>query len=495
VTPPRPASRHHVLNDRFRLVYQLGTGGQGSVWLAEDTRLERPVALKELAQPRGGSADLDERRMRVLQEARALARVRHPAIVPIHDLFFIGDDPWIVMEYIGGRGLDQIIRAGTLDERSIAGIGLHVLRGLAAVHRAGIVHRDVKPANILVADDGSVFLVDFGIARIAGDPSLTGHSVIGTVEYLAPERLKPGARVGPPADVWALGVTFFQALEGYSPFDRHSEQDPAAVMLAITQETPKLTRHGTLADITLRMLVKDPAQRASAEEVRHALAGIAGEAPQPLPRASGRPTAPLPGVMRERASAADVPAGPATRPLNKQTAGRNGVRDEILRVGPDTGAAMLLTLDVRSSARILADCPARHRGELLQGIAAVEPATAATILRMLLDTTAGLAFGYLQPQTAASLLSAMPGPEAVRILVSTDARAAGSAIMELAPAHAAALLKSMSDARRAAEVLTHATSQTAIAVVRADRSFGRVIQPYLTEPLRTQVSRTLAETT
>lgn len=187
-----------------------------------------------------------------------------------------------------------------------------------------------------------------------------------------------------------------------------------------------------------------------------------------------------------------------TRPLviissdQKQTVGRNDVSDDILRVGPDTGAAMLLKMEVRSSARILAECPPKRRGQLLQGIAAVEPAAAATILRMLLDTKAGSAFAYLQSQTAASLLSAMPKPEAARILRSTDVRAAASTIMELAPAEAAALLTSMSDAKRAAEVLTHTTSPTAIAVVLADHGLGRTIKPHLAEPLKTQIVRALA---
>ena len=146
-----------------------------------------------------------------------MARVRHQAIVPIHDVFFIDDDPWIVMEYISGRSLHDIIKQQTLDERSIARIGLHVLRGLVAVHRANVVHRDVKPTNILVADDDSIFLVDFGIARIAGDASLTGQSIVGTLDFLAPERFRSGYTVGPPADIWALGVTFYYALEGYYP--------------------------------------------------------------------------------------------------------------------------------------------------------------------------------------------------------------------------------------------------------------------------------------
>lgn len=276
MTQPGPMPGQ-VLKDRFRLVCQLGNGGMGSVWLADDEWLERSVALKALTPPHGRNTDLTERRQRVLHEARALARVRHPAIVPIHDLFFIADDPWIVMEYINGKSLDQIIREGTLDDRSIARIGMHLLRGLAAVHRAGIVHRDVKPANILQAKDGSVFLVDFGIARIAGDPSLTLQGIVGTLEYLPPERLKQGAKVGPPADVWALGVTFFKAIAGYSPFHRNSEQDWEAVMLAITQETPALTTRSPLADITLRMLVKDQTQRATIGEVHLALQDILGE--------------------------------------------------------------------------------------------------------------------------------------------------------------------------------------------------------------------------
>ena len=191
-------SERRILNDRFRLLVTLGGGGMGSVWLAEDLLLERSVALKELV-PHNGGDDLDARRERALQEARALARVRHPAIVPIHDAFFTDGDPWIVMEYIEGRSLQSLIESHPLDDATVARIGLHVLRGLVAAHRAGVVHRDVKPDNILVAGDDSIFLVDFGIAKIAGQKSLTRlNNVVGTPEYIAPERLQPGAHVGPP---------------------------------------------------------------------------------------------------------------------------------------------------------------------------------------------------------------------------------------------------------------------------------------------------------
>src|SRR5258708_17377308 len=175
-----------LLHGRYRLLSALGQGGMGSVSLAEDLLLDREVALKELVK-RDGGGDVTERRIRAVREARAMARVRHPAIVRIHDLFFVPEqrdapshrpaprrdhrdpwlsaedrDPWIVMEYIDGRQLSALIGDRQLAEPEIAKIGLAGLSGLRAVHRARVVHRDVKPANILVAKDGSVFLVDIG---------------------------------------------------------------------------------------------------------------------------------------------------------------------------------------------------------------------------------------------------------------------------------------------------------------------------------------------
>ena len=241
---PSLPSGQQILKDRYQLVKQLGHGGMGSVWLAEDTWLERPVALKELIPPRE-SEELADRRKRMVQEARALARLRHPAIVPVHDLFFIHEDPWIVMEYVSAPSLDDILKRESLDERRIARIGLRVLRGLDAVHRAGIVHRDVKPSNVLVASDNDAFLIDFGIARITGGPSLTGKYVIGTPEYMAPEQLKLGAKVGPPADIWGLGVTLFQALEEYSPFGQREPREPCGRSSAKRPNQPGTARWPT----------------------------------------------------------------------------------------------------------------------------------------------------------------------------------------------------------------------------------------------------------
>lgn len=516
-----------VLNDRYRLIYKLGAGGMGSVWLAEDMLLERSVALKELVQnARGSGSNLAERRMRAVQEARAMARVRHPAIVPIHDVFFIDEDPWIVMEYISGRSLYDLIKDRPLDERSIAGIGLQVLRGLIAVHRAGVVHRDVKPTNILVADDDSIFLVDFGIARIAGDVSLTGQSIVGTLDFLAPERFKPRYEIGPPADIWALGVTFYYALEGYSPFWRDSERGWEATMIAILNERPNpLSRGGRLADITLRMLHKDPARRADAHRVLAVLEDVvSGEraapvrAPRvqfPVPVLDGQTEPPDVNVRtgepgggpapelrervwwhdRDQSAYSSPPERPDARPARPHGGQRghrpryDDVRDMIRNVGTDTGVAMLLAMSEDDAARILADCSPRLCGALFQGIAAARPATAVTILGLLRSATAGRAFAYLRPETAASLVAAMPPVDALRVLDSTDERTVAGVIMELSVPASTALLKSMYNRQRAAQVLAHVRPVTAAEMLRSDAEFATAVLRHLSEPVRKQVSR------
>jgi hypothetical protein len=481
-------SEQRVLNDRYRLVYKLGAGGMGSVWLAEDLLLERSVAIKSLVL-RNGTADLDERRNRVLQEARAMARVRHPAIVPIYDVFFIEDDPWIVMEYINGCSLEAIIRDRPLDEWVIAAIGLPVLRGLGAVHRANVVHRDVKPANILVAHDNSIFLVDFGIARIAGNMPLTDkRTVVGTPEFLAPERIL-GQEAGPAADLWSLGVTFFYALEGYSPFLRKSERSWETTMLAILHDDPPpLARKGRLAKIVPRMLRRDPAERADANELASVLQSIVARGTPPPPPAAPRP---LPATPDPVGWSAPKPRGTvAAGPGRHARLKREDASEMIREVGTDTGVAMLLDMPAYHAAQLLADYPADVSGELLQGIAAAHAGTAGAIMLMLLAAGCKGAIGCLRADAIAAVLVTMPVGEAIRILDCADDATAADVITKLPIEVSLPLTKAMRGSR-AADVLSHLRPATAASLLRADPDLGDALLPQLGPSFREQVIRHL----
>ena len=451
----------------------------GSVWLAQDLQLEREVAVKELMHHTDGE-DMDERRMRALREAVAMARVRHPSIVGIHDVLDVNGDPWIVMEYIKGRSLEVIIKnankAGRrLEERTIAAIGLPVLSGLSAAHEVRVVHRDVKPANILVAHDDSVFLVDFGIAKIAGDRSLTGQQkVMGTMEFLAPERLT-NEDVGAAADMWSLGVTLFYALEGYSPFRPNGELSPEAIVSAIlSADPPRPLRRGALADAILRLLRKNPAERAGAGELTTVLQSILSTAPAGSRRDPGRP------VTRPGDQA--WPVGPRRAD--------GDLRDPL--VSTDTGArvALLLAMSAEQAARVLASYPPRTRGELLQDLAAARPDTAAVILPMLSTTDIGRSMSHLSPEIAAAVLVAMPVEEAARILNRTGARTAAGIVMELPVKISASLVKAMG-VQPAAEMLGFVRPATVAALLTAvDGQSGKLL-PLLDPSFRVQVTRFL----
>ncbi len=225
-----------------------------------------------------------------------------------------------------------------------------------------------------------------------------------------------------------------------------------------------------------------PARRAVAAEIRRALERIGSGQSRPSPQPQPYPQ---PGPSPEPAPA--PPFRPVSQRAPVSASALAGLGEEIAHAGVDKGASILASLDVQAAARVVADCPPKERGALLQGIAAIEAATAATILRMLLADAAGDAFGTLRPRTAASLLAALPTAEAARILGGTDARAAASAITELDPPQAAAQLKVMPDRKRAADVLSHTQSSTAVAIARADRQFAAMLLPYLDEPVRSQV--------
>ena len=466
-------SDHRVLQDRYQLQYKLGAGGMGSVWLAEDRRLKRPVALKELVQHVDGT-NLDERRARALQEARAMARVRHPAIVSIYDLFFDHDDPWIVMEHIRGRSLSEIIEEAKrtrrpIEEREIATIGLPVLRGLSAAHRVDVVHRDVKPANILVADDHSIFLVDFGIAKITGDVSLTGkHTVLGTLEFLAPERLR-GDPTGPAADLWSLGVTLFYALEGYSPFVREGESTHTAMWAILKGKPPAPVRQGPLASVILRLLDSDPGTRAGADELAKVLEPIAaGRRPaRPArPVRSPGPTQPIDHLAAPPAAkppGRSLPRAAETRSTNRPL---EEAREMVMNASIVTGVEMLLAMPDEEAAKILVGCPSHVGRELLQGITAPKPNRAGAIVRMLLPADAGRIVGYLKPDLAAALLATVPADDAARVICLIGVRTAAGIVSKMPMESSAPLIQAMPVAR-AAEVLAYVQPAVVAALLLA----------------------------
>ncbi|MFD5985719.1 serine/threonine-protein kinase [Streptomyces cyaneofuscatus] len=260
-----------VLAGRYRLGEVLGRGGMGKVWRAHDEVLHRTVAVKELtAGLYVAEADRLVLHARTQKEARAAARITHPGVVTVHDVIEYDKRPWIVMQYVDGPSLaDETKEKGDIAPREAARIGLHVLSALRAAHSAGVLHRDVKPGNVLLARGGQVLLTDFGIAAIEGDSTITRTGeLVGSIDYLAPERVR-GGDPGPASDLWSLGATLYTAVEGRSPFRRTS---PISTMQAVvTEEPPPPVNAGPLGPVITALLRKDPADRPTAAETEQML--------------------------------------------------------------------------------------------------------------------------------------------------------------------------------------------------------------------------------
>ncbi|MFF1598141.1 serine/threonine-protein kinase [Streptomyces mirabilis] len=264
-----------LLAGRYRLVESIGSGGMGRVWRAHDEVLHRAVAIKELtAALYVTESDRAVLLARTHAEARAAARINHSAVVTVHDVLDHDNRPWIVMELVEGNSLaDEVKEKGRVEPTDAARIGLWVLRALRAAHSAGVLHRDVKPGNVLLSSDRRVLLTDFGIAQVEGDTTITRTGeIVGSVDYLAPERVR-GHDPGPSADLWALGATLYTAVEGRSPFRRTS---PLTTMQAVVDEEPAPPQHaGPLGPVITALLNKDPAVRPGAEEAEQMLAEAA----------------------------------------------------------------------------------------------------------------------------------------------------------------------------------------------------------------------------
>ncbi|GGZ64239.1 hypothetical protein GCM10010371_24700 [Streptomyces subrutilus] len=341
-----------LIDGRFELIEPLGAGGMGTVWRARDIALHRDVALKEVRPPDPAAAAAqpglaDQLRGRAVREARALARLAHPNVVTIHHIVEpaagSGGHPWIVMELVRGGSLHDRLASGPMPVPDVLRLGLDVLSALRAAHAEGVLHRDVKPANVLLRPDGAAVLTDFGIAALHGSTALTSTGVlIGSPEYIAPERVR-GAEGLVASDLWSLGMMLYVAAEGVHPLRRSSSL--ATVVAVLDDPLPPPVRSGPLGPVLERLLVRDPAARPDAaalerllRDVGTALAGTgagadagapyrplpvppAGTPPVPLPAPLGRYglpdhqpyTAPLSGPGA--ASPYGAPAGPAPHPV------------------------------------------------------------------------------------------------------------------------------------------------------------------------------------
>ncbi|MFJ4891767.1 protein kinase [Streptomyces sp. NPDC088788] len=264
------------MTGRYRLVESIGQGGMGRVWRAADEMLDRQVAVKEMRIDGLDPEDTRTRRERTLREARATARIDHPGVVRIYDVVDASERLWIVMELVAGRSLERVVAEdGPLDPREAARVGLELVGALRQVHAGGVLHRDIKPGNVLVERAGRrrVVLTDFGIAALQDAEALTmAGMLVGSPDYMAPERIS-GRPQGPPSDVWSLGATLCAALGGRSPFSRATTY---ATLHAVLYEEPVLPpAAGVLRDILAALLEKEPDTRPGLEELEAALEAIA----------------------------------------------------------------------------------------------------------------------------------------------------------------------------------------------------------------------------
>lgn len=307
-----------TIGGRYSLRSSVGNGGMGTVWRATDTLLRRDVAVKEVVLPPGlAPSDRDAMYERTLREARAAAAIQHPAVVQVYDVVTEAGRPWIVMELLDARSLaDMVIEDGPVAPRAVAKIGIALLGALEVAHAIGVLHRDVKPANVLICTDGRCVLTDFGVARMPTDVQLTTPGmVLGSPHFISPERAM-GQEFGPPSDLFSLGVTLYTAVEGRPPFDKG---DPIETMHAVVEDPPAPPqRSGPLTRVLMGLLEKDPARRldvhTSRAMLRELLAGPLGSTATAVHSVTD-PYAVVP--VQQRPAPVAPPARPEPKPDNQ----------------------------------------------------------------------------------------------------------------------------------------------------------------------------------
>jgi eukaryotic-like serine/threonine-protein kinase len=307
-----------LVADRYRLIRRIGVGGMGHVWLARDEVLRRNVAVKEVYLPDGLSDDeINELHLRTLREARAAARLAHPSVIRIYDVLQAGDRPWIVMEYVPSRSLAQVIMEdGPLPPHRVATIGLALLGALTAAHEAGVLHRDVKPGNVLLAEDGRIVLTDFGLAVFddLGMQVTRAGVVHGSPQFIAPERAKDGTSTA-ATDFWSLGATLYAAVEGRSPYARGSSYATLAALATEPPDAPE--RAGDLKPLLAGLLRRNPRSRIAPAEAETMLCEVAG--PGPIPRqATHDRSDEVPAVPAVTTEPARAPIAPNSLPIRNR---------------------------------------------------------------------------------------------------------------------------------------------------------------------------------
>ncbi|GAA4942730.1 hypothetical protein GCM10023224_26520 [Streptomonospora halophila] len=383
-----------LLSGRYRLTELIGEGGMGRVWEGVDELLDRPVAVKELLiPPQLPAAEVEVLRTRMLREARHAAQLSHPSIITVFDVVEIDERPWIVMELVRGPSLGSLIKSGgAFEPERAAGIGAQVAAALSLAHERGIVHRDIKPANVLIARGDRAVLTDFGIAHLEGSSHLTSTGLlVGSPSYLAPEQAH-GKPATPASDIWALGVTLYQAVEGTTPFHRDT---PMATLTAIvTAEVPQPASAGVLEPVIERLLQKEPGDRPSVDEAAALLQAAVEDARRDRDSAA-------PAGRRDDA-AQHAPAGAALHVAHSAPASGTS------RIGESAGAA---PVSADPPGPVPAAGPAPERGGR-RGGAALAVAGGLAALVLVAGTVAWIGSRQGAPGEEAGAAGGTAGPSA-----------------------------------------------------------------------------------
>ncbi|MFJ4776513.1 serine/threonine-protein kinase [Streptomyces sp. NPDC088762] len=402
-----------VLGGRYRVTATIGRGGMGVVARAVDQLLNREVAVKVLrAYTDASPAELADLRVRMQREAQAAARIRHSGVVTVHDVVEEKGLPVIVMELVDGPSLDAVLaERGALDPREAAAIGAKLMDALDAAHRAGVLHRDVKPGNVLLERSGRVVLTDFGIASMetSGDDALAkltqSGQIVGSLDYLPPERAQ-GQVPGAASDIWALGMTLYAAVEGAAPFRRTSVWSTLAAIVGEPLPAPR--RAGPLTPVLQALMAKDPMQRPDAGQARRMLEAVAGggtadltapPAPQPVTQpvtqpgfgpalaAPLSPPAPQPAASPGFGPAVGTPLSPpAAQPVAAYSAGAYAAPPPAAAAQPGVLPGIPAGYDGRSETRTTTDRTRRRRTRTIVAVAAATVLTGGGVAYALMDT-------------------------------------------------------------------------------------------------------------